>query len=113
MAGICTKNRSRNGIINRFGFVINARKTHAIHKYAEAINKYMKDYDLNTESSLVMYLDVNNRYGRAMSQKIPVDGFKWRKKRSKLTQKFIQNYNNDSDKEIYSKTVPKSKTNRS
>ena len=27
-----------------------------------------------------MYLDANNPYGWAMSQKLPVDGFKWIKK---------------------------------
>ena len=48
---------------------------HAIHRYAEA-NKYMKNYDQNKESSYIQYLDANNLYGWAMSQKLPVDGFK-------------------------------------
>ena len=26
-----------------------------------------------------MYLEANNLYGWAMSQKLPVDGFKWKK----------------------------------
>ena len=46
----------------------------AIHRYAKANNNYMRSYDKNTESS---YLDANNLYGWAMSQKLPVDGFKW------------------------------------
>ena len=32
---------------------------HAIHQYAKANSKYMKDYDKNKESSCIMYLDIN------------------------------------------------------
>ena len=49
---------------------------HTIHKYAEAKNKYMESYNKNKDSSYLMYLDANNLYGWAMSQKIPADGFK-------------------------------------
>ena len=49
---------------------------HAIHRYAAANNKYMKNYDKNKEYLFIEYLDASNLYGWAMSQKLRVDGFK-------------------------------------
>ena len=55
----------------------------ATHRYAKANNKYMKNCDKNNESSCIEYLDANNLYGWAMSQKLPVNVFKWVKILSK------------------------------
>ena len=63
----------------------------AIHKYAKANNKYMKNYVKRIISSYLMYLDANNLYGWAMSQKLSVNGFKWIKRLSKLDGLFIKN----------------------
>ena len=41
----------------------------------KANNKYMKNYDKDIESSYLEYLDANNLYIWAMSQKLPVDCF--------------------------------------
>ena len=71
--------------------------SHVIHRYAEANNKYMKNYDKNKELSNIHYLDVNNLYGWAMSQKLPVDDFKWKKNMLKFSEEFIKNYDEDSD----------------
>ena len=37
----------------------------------------MKNYDDSKESLYIQYLDANNLYGRAMSQKLSVNNFKW------------------------------------
>ena len=62
------------------------------HRYASANNKYMKNYDKNQESSYLEYLDANNLYGWAISQKLSVWGFKWVHVLSKLNEDFIKNY---------------------
>ena len=58
----------------------------------------MKNYDKNIESSYLMYLNANNLYGWAMSQKLPVNGFEWVEELSEFDERFIKNYDVNSDK---------------
>ena len=69
----------------------------AIHRYAKANNKYMKNYNKDIISSYLMYLDANNLYGWAMSLKFPMNGFKRVEELSGFNERFIKNYNKNSD----------------
>ena len=71
---------------------------HSIYRYVRTNNKYMKYYDRNEETSYIQYLDANNLYGRAMSQKLPVNGFKWIEDISEINEEFIKNYDENNDK---------------
>ena len=70
----------------------------ATHRYAKSNNKYMKNYDKNSELSYIEYLDANNFHGCAMSQKLPTNDFKWVEDLSQFNEDFIKSYNKNSDK---------------
>ena len=58
---------------------------HAIYRFVKANNKHMKNYDKNKESSYLQYEDINNLYGCAMYQRLPLGGFKWDKETSQFS----------------------------
>ena len=70
---------------------------HAIYRYAKANKKYLKIYD-EKRSSYIQNVDASNLYEWAMQQKLPRNGFKWKKNTSKFVADFIRNYNKNSDK---------------
>ena len=46
-------------------------------RYFKANNKYMADYNPELDTSYLLYTDINNQYGWAMSQSLPFGEFKW------------------------------------
>jgi len=63
--------------IDMYSFImkglVQCSKRHSIEN-----NKYLNnDYDFEKESNNIVYLDVNNLYGYAMSQAIPYKNFIW------------------------------------
>ena len=57
----------------------------------------MKNHAKNTKSSYFQYWDVNNLYGQAMSQELPVNNFEQIKDTSQFNEDFIKNYNEERD----------------
>jgi hypothetical protein len=60
------------------------------HRHALANNPYIGDeYDAQKETSYLAYLDANNLYGWAMSQKLPVSDFRFLSKQELTTVDFL------------------------
>ena len=58
----------------------------------------MLNYNSKAPSTYLVYVDANNLYGYAMSQKLPIKyNFKWCDALEMFTSDFIKNYDNDSD----------------
>ena len=77
----------------------------AIYRYVKANNKYMNNSDKRKITSYLMYLDANNLYGWAMSQKLPINGFKWVEDLSQFNENFIKNYDENSDSFLVNNTT--------
>ena len=60
MTGVKLELLTDNNMLLLFERGIRAGMSNSIHHYAEANNKYMKNYDSTKESSYLMYLDANN-----------------------------------------------------
>ena len=68
------------------------------NRYGKANNKYMKNFNKKEPSKYLTYLDANNLYGWAMSQKLPVHSFKW------MSNKEIENLFNNQIVQVWEKT---------
>ena len=71
---------------------------HAIQRYAKANNKCMKDYDKKNKSSYIQYLDANDLYGKAMTEKLSVRGFRWMDDISRMDEDFVRGYDKNDIK---------------
>ena len=67
------------------------------NRYGKANNKYMAEFNDKEPSKYLMYLDANNLYGWAMSEKLPIHSFKW------MTEKEIQNIFNNQIVQVWEK----------
>ena len=65
----------------------------SIHRYIEANNKYLPNYNPEKPSSYVKYLDFNNLYGWAMMSALPTGNFLWlnRHEIDEFMSKFLSN----------------------
>ena len=66
--------------VDMFQFIdkgIRGKVSYIANRYGKPNNKYMKEYDEESPSKYVMYLDTNNLYGWAMSQYLPTGNFRW------------------------------------
>ena len=92
MANMLEEKKIPTRITNRYKSVTNNWKRHqwwdmpCMYSHAKANDKYTKDYNPSVESWYLMYWDVNNLYGLAMSERFPKDGLE---KKSTSTSKFI------------------------
>ena len=68
------------------------------NRYGKANNKYMKDFNEMEPSKYLMYVDANNLYGCAMTEKLPIHSFKW------LSNKEIENLFNQQIVQVWKKT---------
>ena len=65
-------------------------------RYSKANNEYCQGYDKEKSENHIIYLDINNLYGHAMSQYLPYADFKWVKNIDKIKQKLMNIKSNSS-----------------
>ena len=73
---------------------------YSVYRYINDNNKYI-DYDKNKEPSYLKYWGVNNLYNCTISQRLPVNDFKWVGDISEFDESFIKSYNEETFTMIY------------
>ena len=73
---------------------------YSVYRYINDNNKYI-DYDKNKEPSYLKYWGVNNLYNCTISQRLPVNDFKWVGNISEFDESFIKSYNEETFTMIY------------
>ena len=53
------------------------------------ISIFLPDYDESKEKVYIKYLDMNNLYGKAVSEYLPYGGFKWVKVNNKVINRIL------------------------
>ena len=64
------------------------------------VNYIIKRYSESSENVNILYLDMNNLYGCAMRQYLPINNFKWVKNIDKIEQKLMRIKNNSSTRHV-------------
>ena len=59
-------------------------------RYSETNNEYCQDYNKEKPKNYIIYVDMNNLYGHAMSQYLPYANFKWVKNINRIEQKLMR-----------------------
>ena len=65
----------------------------------------MKDDDKNKESPYIQYWSVNNLYGWAVPEKLPVNNLEWIKDASQFNESYIKSYNQEHDEGYFLEVV--------
>ena len=88
-----------NDMLMMYEIGVTVGMCNAVYRHDKANNKYMKYFDKNVPSSYLEQLDDNNLYGWAMSEKLPINDFKWIETNdlSTFNENFIKNYDENSD----------------
>ena len=63
-------------------------------RYSKANNEFCPDYDETKPKVYIKYLDMNNLYGKAMSEYLPYGGFKWVKVNNEVVNRILNKSSN-------------------